>query len=110
MVRRSTCARPRKPVFLLYTSILPSVINTAAPMPRINSSPELKQRAIVSPDFSAWVATASPSDGEKPIMLMKLLVKSLAVEPSGWLAASGHLFLRASTGPRIGFVEDKGGD
>jgi hypothetical protein len=43
-------------------------------------------------------------------MLMKLLEKSLAVEPSGWVAASGHLFLRASTGPRIGVVEDKGGD
>jgi len=43
-------------------------------------------------------------------MLMKLLEKALAVEPSGWGAASGHLFLRASTGPRIGFVEAKGGD
>src|SRR5947207_13905211 len=26
------------------------------------------------------------------------------------VAASGHLFLRPSTGPRIGVVEDKGGD
>jgi len=43
-------------------------------------------------------------------MLTKLLEKSLAVEPSGWVVASGHLFLRASTGPRIGVVEDKGGD
>src|SRR5436190_9074915 len=98
MVRRSTCARPRKPVFLLCTTIPPSVINTAAPMPRINSSPELKQRAIVSPDSSAWVATASPSDGEKQIVLMKLLEKSLAVEPSGWVAASGHLLSPCSDG------------
>jgi len=43
-------------------------------------------------------------------MLIKLLEKSLTVEPSGWVAASGHLFLRASTGPKIGVVEDKGGD
>src|SRR5206468_645453 len=58
-------------VFLLCTTIPPRVINTAAPMARINSSPELKQRAIVSPASSAWVATASPSDGEKQIRLMK---------------------------------------
>ena len=37
-------------------------------------------------------------------MLTKLLEKSLAVEPSGWVAGSGHLLLRASTGPRIGVV------
>src|SRR5436190_18903063 len=75
MVRRSTCARPRKPVFLLCTTIPPSVINTAAPAPRINSSPELRQRAIVSPDSSAWVATASPSEGEN---LNMAIIKEIA--------------------------------
>src|SRR6266567_6210040 len=105
MVRRSTCARPRKPVFRLCTTIPPSVINTAAPMPRINSSPELKQRAIVSPDSSAWVATASPSEGEEPTMLTKLLDKSLAVEPSGWVAGSGDL--RTFTSPCFDGTEDR---
>ena len=67
-MRRSTCARPRELVFLLCTTIPPSVINTAAAMPRTNSSPELKQRVPhggISPDSSAWVATASPSEEQR---------------------------------------------
>jgi len=37
-------------------------------------------------------------------MLTKLLEKSLAVEPSGWVAGSGHLLLRASTGLMIFYI------
>src|SRR6185503_5032293 len=49
--RRWMCAKPRAPACRCNsTNTVPSVINTAALMPRINSWPGSKPLAIVTPD------------------------------------------------------------
>jgi hypothetical protein len=54
--------RPREPVCQSRINTAQSVINTAAPMPRINSSRASRLRATATRDFSVWAATASHSE------------------------------------------------